>query len=267
MRKRILILGRNQMLIDGFFYNTSATLECQTCSSRTEDLASHIRSYQPELVAICMQADENKETLVRVAEVCTMMNKRNIPVALIGETVECDKLTLEMGVRADLVFHRAQHFADIAKGICILLSKRPAEENNAAPEVVEPKPEEVKKKERYHITVVDDDARMLKVLKEYLHEEYDVATAINGKIALKFLESKHTDLILLDYVMPDMDGPEVYEKIRAMENGDSIPIVFLTGMSEKDKIRKVMELKPQGYLLKPVERDRLTSTIKTILGT
>lgn len=57
-----------------------------------------------------------------------------------------------------------------------------------------------------NILVIDDDARMLKVIKLHLHEKYDVATAISGKIALKFLETKHTDLILLDYAMPDENG-------------------------------------------------------------
>ena len=60
---------------------------------------------------------------------------------------------------------------------------------------------------------MDDDVRMLRVIKEHLRKSYDVATAINGKLALKFLENKQTDLILLDYVMPEEDGPAVLRKI------------------------------------------------------
>ena len=62
---------------------------------------------------------------------------------------------------------------------------------------------------RKHVLVIDDDPIMLKVVKEHLHENYDVATAISGKIAYKFLESKSTDIILLDYEMPGEDGPDV----------------------------------------------------------
>ena len=56
-----------------------------------------------------------------------------------------------------------------------------------------------------HVLVIDDDILMLKSLKEQLHEKYDVATALTGKLGLKFLESKKVDLILLDYEMPNVD--------------------------------------------------------------
>lgn len=114
---------------------------------------------------------------------------------------------------------------------------------------------------RKHILVVDDDPRMLKMLKEQLHHEYEVATAVNGKIAMKFLESKHTDLILLDYEMPDEKGPAVLEKIRANQSTKNVPVIFLTGVTERDKIQTALKLQPQGYLLKPINRDRLMETI------
>lgn len=120
--------------------------------------------------------------------------------------------------------------------------------------------------ERKHILVVDDDPVMLKVLKEQLHDEYDVATAINGKIALKFLERKKTDLILLDYEMPEESGPVVMEKIRAKDSGKDVPIVFLTGVSEREKITEALALKPQSYLLKPVDREKLLKVITDVIG-
>lgn len=120
--------------------------------------------------------------------------------------------------------------------------------------------------ERKHILVVDDDPVMLKVLKEQLHDEYDVATAISGKIALKFLERKKTDLILLDYEMPEESGPVVMEKIRARDSIKDIPIVFLTGVSEREKITEALSLKPQSYLLKPVDREKLLKVITDIIG-
>ncbi len=120
--------------------------------------------------------------------------------------------------------------------------------------------------ERKHILVVDDDPVMLKVLKEQLHDNYDVATAISGKIALKFLERKKTDLILLDYEMPEESGPVVMEKIRARDSIKDIPIVFLTGVSEREKITEALSLKPQSYLLKPVDREKLMKVITDIIG-
>lgn len=119
---------------------------------------------------------------------------------------------------------------------------------------------------RKHILIVDDDPIMLKMLKEHLHDDYDVATAINGKIAMKFLENKSTDLILLDYEMPGENGPAVLEKIREKKSLDGIPVVFLTGVSERGKIQEALALKPQSYLLKPIDRDKLLETISSVLG-
>ena len=116
-----------------------------------------------------------------------------------------------------------------------------------------------------HILVIDDDARMLKVIKLHLHEKYDVATAISGKIALKFLETKHTDLILLDYAMPDENGLVVLEKLRANPSTKNIPVIFLTGITDRKKIQEALVMKPQGYLLKPINRKRLLAAIQNTL--
>ncbi len=119
---------------------------------------------------------------------------------------------------------------------------------------------------RKHILVVDDDRGVLKLLKRYLADKYDVATAISGKVALKFLERRETDLVLLDYEMPVENGPSVLNKIRSDEKTNNLPVVFLTGVSEKKKIQEVLEMKPQGYLLKPINMERLSAMLDKILG-
>ena len=117
-----------------------------------------------------------------------------------------------------------------------------------------------------HILVVDDNSGTLKLVKNYLSSDYEVATAISGKVALKFLEKKTTNLILLDYEMPEENGPEVLEKIRQNPKTSDIPVVFLTGVKERSKINEVLSMKPQGYLLKPIDMKRLSETIKKIIG-
>lgn len=120
--------------------------------------------------------------------------------------------------------------------------------------------------QRAHILVVDDDPLMLKMLREQLREDYDVATAISGKIARKFLERKKTDLILLDYEMPEENGPAVLEKLRANEATKDVPVIFLTGVSEREKIQEALALKPQSYLLKPVDHEQLLNAIAKFVG-
>ena len=116
-----------------------------------------------------------------------------------------------------------------------------------------------------HILVIDDDARMLKVIKLHLHEKYDVATAISGKIALKFLETKHTDLILLDYAMPDENGLVVLEKLRANPSTKDIPVIFLTGITDRKKIQEALVMKPQVYNLQKRDRNNLLAAIQNTL--
>lgn len=112
------------------------------------------------------------------------------------------------------------------------------------------------------ILVVDDNPLMLKVIKEHLHEEYDVATATSGKVAFRFLEHRQVDLILLDYEMPEEDGPSILKKLRADDKTADVPVVFLTGISDRKKIQKALMLQPDGYLLKPIDYEKLISTIK-----
>lgn len=153
------------------------------------------------------------------------------------------------------------------------------------PKKEEPKKEEPKKPEKPKLTeaderrrrkrrirgrgrilVIDDNPLMLKVIKEHLHDEYDVATAVNGKVAFRFLEHRRVDLILLDYEMPGEDGPVILEKLRAKETTTDVPVIFLTGISDRKKIKKALMMKPEGYLLKPIDHDKLISTIKKYIG-
>ena len=107
---------------------------------------------------------------------------------------------------------------------------------------------------------------MLKIIKLHLHEKYDVATAISGKVAFKFLENKTTNLILLDFEMPDENGIAVLEKLRANPATKDIPVIFLTGITDRKKIQEALVMKPQGYLLKPIDRKRLLATIESNIG-
>lgn len=113
---------------------------------------------------------------------------------------------------------------------------------------------------------MDDDSSVLKLLRGYLAERYDVATAISGRIALKFLETKKTDMVLLDYEMPVEDGASVLAKIRDNASTKNLPVVFLTGVTDRKKIMDVLAMKPQGYLTKPIDMEKLSSTIKGVLG-
>lgn len=114
---------------------------------------------------------------------------------------------------------------------------------------------------RKNILLVDDDSTFLKMVKEWLAPKYRVTVVTSGAQALMYVADNTPDLILLDYEMPVTSGPQVLEMIRSEIKVDSIPVIFLTGKGDKESVMKVLELKPDGYLLKSMERTKLIAAL------
>ncbi|MCR4695445.1 MAG: response regulator [Pseudobutyrivibrio sp.] len=100
------------------------------------------------------------------------------------------------------------------------------------------------------ILVVDDSGPMLRKVKTWFEAKYRVFVANSGTAAIKALTTNKPDLILLDYEMPVVDGKQVLEMIRSEEEFAEIPVIFLTGKSDRATVESVLKLKPEGYLLK-----------------
>ena len=100
------------------------------------------------------------------------------------------------------------------------------------------------------ILLVDDDAVMIRTLREGLSTSYKVLPANSGANALKILERAKPDLILLDYEMPGMSGPEVLAVLRNNDDTAKIPVMFLTAKNDLASISLIEALKPDGHMLK-----------------
>lgn len=121
-----------------------------------------------------------------------------------------------------------------------------------------------KEKGKKHILVVDDDRTVLKMLKSALEEEYDITTMVNGLMVEKFLMAKDVDMVILDYEMPGQTGADIFRSLKANEKTEKIPVCFLTGISDREKIMEVMSLRPHSYLLKPIDMDMLKAAITNL---
>ncbi len=108
--------------------------------------------------------------------------------------------------------------------------------------------ENVERKKK--ILVVDDSDFMRNKITQLLAADYDMIEAGSSISAIKKITINRPDLVLLDYEMPVCDGRQALEMIRSDEDIADIPVMFLTGRGDKDSVRKVMALKPEGYLLK-----------------
>ena len=120
--------------------------------------------------------------------------------------------------------------------------------------------------ENSKILLVDDEEDILEFLSYNLKKEgFGIDTANNGISALKKLEKSKPDLIILDVMMPEMDGIEVCEKIREQENFDDVLILFLTARSEEYSELAGFSAGADDYITKPIKPKLLVSRVNAIL--
>lgn len=120
--------------------------------------------------------------------------------------------------------------------------------------------------ERPKILVVDDNPQNVQIMKARLTtQDYDVSEAFDGEEALKMVELILPDLILLDVMMPKMDGFQVCEKLKSNDKTKLIPIIIVSARSGTEDILKGLELGADEYLPKPFEHQELLSRVKNML--
>ncbi len=118
-------------------------------------------------------------------------------------------------------------------------------------------------KTRYKILAVDDEQRMVRFIQLNLEQDgFEVVTAYNGKEALEQVRTQLPDLILLDIMMPDINGFEVLKKIREVNN---VPVIMLTAKGEEDDRIQGLELGADDYITKPFSPRELVSRIRAVL--
>lgn len=303
MKYKLLVLGTNMAAIDDFFRKMENNFEILTSSMHFLDIKGHVKYFQPDAIVYCMHREAHK-SITNLVSIKQNTNSMNIPFIIIGDQEDCDECMKVAVNTVDYQLVKPLTAAVIAERLMTYLATlhKREERIQEASEVVfqtsqsgttdsldavlgdldsllnadptpMPKPVEkykprkkadLKDGEKLNILIIDDDVRMIKVLKRHLEEDYHVATAVSGKVALRYLAVKTADLILLDYVMPEMDGPEVLEAIRRNDVMADVPVLFLTGAAEKSKIQKALSMKPQGYLLKPIDREKLLAKIEEV---
>ena len=116
--------------------------------------------------------------------------------------------------------------------------------------------------ENYKILVVDDIATNILLLKAILgRAKYRIVTATGGREALEKVESESPDLILLDIMMPDMNGYEVIERLKADERFCRIPVIFLSALHDSENIVKGFKMGASDYVSKPFNHEELITRV------
>jgi CheY-like chemotaxis protein len=120
--------------------------------------------------------------------------------------------------------------------------------------------------EKQKVLIVDDDVIHLEMVEAVLRDYYDVLSAKSGKEAMGlFYQGLVPQLILLDLIMPDMDGWNTYSRIKVISGLHDIPIAFFTASNDPEDIKHAHEMGAVDYIKKPYDKDNLINRVGKIL--
>lgn len=253
--KKILLVGKLNRTVQEMYESLSRRFQVQVSAETREVVQGMMPIIKPDMVLVSVMELEDVEN-----NVFDLLDEvyRDTPVLVVGTTEGCSKYQ---------TYYERSQFAKLVRPISkeqliqvcyqVLDSKGTILEGES---IVLEEEEETKR-----ILIVDDSPVTLRSIKAMLDKTYHVAVATSGEQALKSIGRERPDLILLDYDMPGWDGRETFEKIREDELVCDIPVIFLTGVADKDHIAAVLKLNPAGYFLKPPVREKLLAAIADVL--
>ena len=115
------------------------------------------------------------------------------------------------------------------------------------------------------ILAVDDSAMNLKLVEKIIKDEYRLTLAESGAEAIAYVEQNAVDLILLDLIMPEMDGIETYDRLRELENGRDVPVIFLTADTETESEIICLKKGAADFVRKPFLPEVIRNRIRRVL--
>ena len=119
---------------------------------------------------------------------------------------------------------------------------------------------------RGRVLVVDDDPRLLHIVEMYLNiEGFDVRTAENGEDALALLQPEPPDLVILDIMMPGIDGIEVCRRIRGTEATSAVPVIMFSALSGDDDMERARQAGATHMISKPFNLVGLGAVVRSFL--
>lgn len=261
MKYKLLLGGENSVIIRDFFCHTEKYFQCLTTTDLYNDIIGHFEFFQPDVYVLFLDTESSEEISHQVNFLKEDTKFNSAAIAIVGKEAICDEIRQKYPWLANILIKRPISSDNLALSIIDYLETDQSAKIMRETEAVQ------ETQEKKHILVVDDDRTVLKVVKSILEKDYEVTSIINGTLVEKILATRRVDAIILDYEMPIMTGAEVYRKIKANPDTKSIPICFLTGVSERSKVEEIMSLKPRGYLLKPINTELMLATISNMTST
>lgn len=242
MEKRVLLVGGGKS-----FMVTSIAKELNENGFEVIQAAPDVTAIErienrpPVFLVYVDDIDEMLEFLVYLKDKSV---EDDISISVIGSPDEIEKIFAKVPKeRVAAVFERPVNVKELGRQMAAVVEN-----------------EDIRFQKK-RILVVDDDGTMLRTIKSWLSEKYQVFMVNSGTSAIAFLAKNSVDLILLDYEMPVTPGPKVLEMLRSESFTQSIPVMFLTNKSDKESVMNVIGLRPEKYLLKTMPPEELIANI------
>lgn len=256
---KILFVGKPSNLYTDLYNQLSVYFSVKTMIFDNSEVYERIKEWKADMVLISLK-DATKEELV-LADLLKLDSQwKDLKVVVIGFSFEVNNYEKNARLKADRVLAYPIPNYRLIEEICeVGDTENPLKSGNTL-HLREPKRQK-------HVLVVDDDPRMLRAVKTWLEDTYKVSIVNSGEAAISFLGKQIPDVIILDYEMPEHNGPETLGVIRQKEHLKDLPVFILTGVSEKEKVKIAASLKPEGYILKGISREKLLMRINDYFAT
>lgn len=214
--------------------------EVEICSPAIDEINTH--GMEKEVyVLILDSADAAKDILVFLKDTAF---DRKIQIMLVGEYVELNEAKRILGEEnIGMLLSRPVGAKEISDGIEELFKIAEAG------------------REMKRILIIDDDPEYLRRTQQILHNHYKVYIANSGASGIMLLTRHKVDLILLDYVMPILDGHKTLMALKAEPETQDIPVIFLTGQTDARSVTEGMLAGAENYISKAVAADSLAAMI------
>lgn len=232
--------------------------ECQYSQFESDAVIGKIKADNYDLVVAYLQdiTTEHKKELSKI-----LTSSSNTHFMLCGTREELHKFHVLCGDKVDKYLLSSINVNDF-----IEVTKQLLDGINGIVQPDAPKINIEEFVDMRSILVVDDSPVSLRMVANWLKNDYIIAVAKSGKAALYYLEEEIPDVILLDYEMPEMSGVQTFEAIRSDSRFENVPVIFLTAVSEMDMVKEAIKFKPDGYVLKSAGITPLEEKIREALS-
>lgn len=252
--KKILLVGELSEIVRSLNECLTNDFQVQLCSEQLENVQAMVKIIKPELILICQIGSEEIDRAI-----FEWFQEKHPKTPVLG-------ITTSDGWKQCRDFYKSEQFTVLFRPVAKQeLLEKCYQLLGEGGEAAQGTKKEDKTRQKKKIMLVDDSALLLRSMKSMLEKYYDISLAKSGEQALKMIPRENPDLVLLDYEMEGMDGRCTFEAMKEDEDMQLIPVVFLTSVADRKSIYSVLKSRPDGYILKPPDKEKIMETIEEVL--